>query len=223
MTTGQTKSAKKLVKEDEFALFMAKAQDWFETNWRYVAYGAAGVVAIAIVIWAISISRANANRDAGYELAEARSYLGKGEYSTATDKMKSLIQRRKGTDVAEEAMLTLGRIKLVEAKYADAEKSFRDFLKMRSSGVRAIGATNGIAVCLEAQGKLAEAYDHFLKVYEMDKTGITAAQALYDAARVAMNMNDREKAKLNALKVMHDFPTSTLKQQCDDILLRTGR
>jgi len=76
---------------------------------------------------------------------------------------------------------------------------------------------------LESKGKLAEAYAQYRKVYEMDKTGIAAPQALLDAARVALDLNDYANAKDNALTLVQQFPLSTVRSQADDILNRTGR
>ena len=224
MTTVHPKTTKKLMKEDELQLFLAKAEEWFEKNWRILVYAAIGIVVIGIVIWAMAVSKANANKDAGYDLADARLSLNKGEMSQATDKLKTIMTKRKGTSAAQEAALMLGRVSLFENKYDDAEKQFTDFLKkFPNEGVLSIGATNGLAVCYESRGKLKEAYDQYRKVYEMDKAGITAPQALYDAARVAIVMRDAEKAKLNALTLTRDFPTSTLRSQADELLSRTGR
>src|SRR5512140_1880203 len=105
----------------------------------------------------MAVSRANANRDAGYDLAEARKYLNTGDFAQATDKLKALIQHRKGTDIAEEAELTLGRVKLIEGKYEEAGQYFQQFLKNHPhDGVRSIGAANGMAITMESRGKLAE-------------------------------------------------------------------
>ncbi len=224
MATVHSKSTKKLVKEDELMIFLSKAEEWFEQYWRIVAYSAAGIIVVVIVFWVMAVSRANANRDAGYDLADARKYLATGDYAQATDKLKALIAHRKGTDIAEEAELTLGRVKLIEGKNDEASQYFQQFLKEHPhDGVRSIGAANGIAVTLESKGKLAEAYAQYRKVYEMDKTGIAAPQALLDAARVALDLNDYANAKDNALTLVQQFPLSTVRSQADDILNRTGR
>ncbi|MDK9701270.1 MAG: tetratricopeptide repeat protein [bacterium] len=223
MTTHTAKSTKKMMKEDELMVFLTKAETWFEKNWRIVAYIAGAAVVVTIIIVFMKMSRASANRDAGFELAEARSFLNRAEYGTATEKLTALIKRRKGTEVADEAQLTLARVKLVEGKSDEAEKQFRDFLKENGKGLKGIAAANGIAIALENQGKQKEAYEMFRKVYTMDPKGASAPQALLDAARISLLMNDHEKAKESALALIREFPQSTLRTQADEILQRTGR
>jgi TolA-binding protein len=217
------KSTKQLVKEDEFAIFLAKAEDWAENNWKTLAYAAAGVVAIGLIIWMMALSRANAERDAGYELAEARSFLNKGDYSQTADKLNALIKRHSGTQTAEEAQMTLARVRFIEGKYGESEKLFREILKDHKKGFRGAAAATGIAVCLEAKGDLTGAYEYFRKVYEMDKDAVNAPQALFDAARVSMQQNDVAKVRENALELVHRYPQSPLRTQAEELLGRVGR
>lgn len=224
MKTIKVRTAKQKIKEDELANFLSNAEEWINKYWRFGTYVLAGIAVIVIVFLFVSASKRNAEKDAGYELANTKQFLNRAEYDNAIQGLSKIMKNYRGTFVAKEAELLLGRVYVIEGKPDSAEIIFRNYLKNNSEkDLLGIAATNGLATSLESKKLFKESYELYMNVYHLSPTGVMAPQALLDAARVALFDNQSDKAKSAALQLVQSFPSSTLKAQAEEILQRTGK
>ncbi len=121
-------SHKDLKQPDEFVTATGKVVEWAQQNQAIVKYGAAGLVAVLLLIigvsWWISSRNATANRQfySAIELYQA------DQWSEAYDGFVALANDLGGTDYGRLATLYAGRAALQLDKPDDAIKFYRQFL-----------------------------------------------------------------------------------------------
>ncbi|MCX7835218.1 MAG: tetratricopeptide repeat protein [bacterium] len=224
MKTIKIHTSKKKIKEDELAAFLANAEEWVKQYWRYGVYVVSGIIAIVLIILFISYSKKSAEYDAGYELSKIKQLLNASNYEQSIEELNKFIKKFRGTNTAKEAQLYLGKVYLIQGLPDSAATIFQNFIQHNSKkSLLTIAATNGLATAKESKKMFDEAYNLYMQVYQMSPLGVMAPQALYDAARVALLANHPEKAKNAALKLVYQFPNSSLKAQAEEILQRTGK
>lgn len=224
MKTIKLHASKKKMKEDELAHFLANAEEWAKKYWKHFTYVLGSIVVLVIIILLVSQSKKNAEFDARYELAKVKQLINASDFEKSIDELYKIIKNYRGTTTAKEAQLYLGKLYLLQNNADSAIFVFQRFIDRSSpKDLLTIAAMNGLATAKETKKMFDEAYNLYMKVYQLSPMGVMAPQALYDAARVALLADQPEKAKEAALKLIYQFPNASIKAQAEEILQRTGR
>ncbi|MCX7872339.1 MAG: tetratricopeptide repeat protein [Verrucomicrobiae bacterium] len=144
---------------------------WFEVNKKKLLIAA--VVLIAVWIGAVVIIHAKRAREeeASAALAALRPPLGQPLANAhPPSKYIEIAERYKGTEAAPRALILAATAYYQEGKYADAQKTYEQFLKEYSDNLFAPQAVLGVAAALEAQGKEAEALAKYQEVITRHST-----------------------------------------------------
>lgn len=144
---------------------------WFEVNKKKLLYAAVAL----IVVWILAVIFVHVKRsreaEASAALAALRPPLGQplaNPYPPA--KYLEIFERYKGTEAAPRALILAATAYYQEGKYADAQKTYEQFLKEYPDNLFAPQAVYGIAASLEAQGKEAEALAKYQEVITRHST-----------------------------------------------------
>ena len=212
---------KQLKKPDEFQLVAGRAMGWAAAHKGVALGGAGAIVALALIIWGVTLLRNSREAKAGAELSEAlelqaRPIAGDGQTQPGQDAFASREEREKaiitslekvradhsGTTAAQTALAELGFHKLKAGDAPGAQKDLQDFLDHsgKEHPLRPF-AQESLGYALEAQNKLEEAKAAFGRLRE---AGL-AARADYQAARLAL-IEGKPDARQQLERIASEYP-----------------
>lgn len=172
--------------------------DWHQALQRYgrtVAIGAGVVVVGAAAVWLYVSSQQRKERFASQELMQARSAAESGNLPLAASDLARLTERFGGTRAADEAVVLLNQIRLIQGQRDVAVNALREFVRTgRSDEVKA-AAYGLLGGGLEDQGKLAEAAAAYQSASAAARLDFQKAQYLLDAGRAFAAAGDTAAAK----------------------------
>jgi TolA-binding protein len=205
--------SKKELKQDKLVEWTYKFENYYNHNRNLVIGVAVAIVVVVVGGLLISRSLESAKVEQSYELSMAKSAYGSGNIDQAKQSFEAVVSKFSGT-AAGEANYFLGRIAFDQGDFAGAGTRFETYLKDYSvDRYMDASAWAGLAAVREAQGSSAEAaqtYERIAKDY-MDLP--YAPQALADAGRLYLKLNQKDKA-IAALKTLREkYPDSALAVQ----------
>ncbi len=121
-------SHKELKQPDEFVSATGKVVDWARENPNTVKYGAAGLVAVLLVIILVSWWDSSRNASANQQFYSAIELYKAEQWAEAYDGFVALSDDLGGTDYGRLATLYAGRAALQLDKADEAIKYYREFL-----------------------------------------------------------------------------------------------
>ena len=212
---------KQLKKPDEFQVLAGRAMGWVAAHKGPSIAAAGAIVALALIIWGVTLWRSSRESRAGAELAEAlemqsRPIAGDGQALPGQESFPSREEREKaviaalekvradqgGTTAADTALAQIGFHKLKSADPAGAEKDLQEFLGHagKDHPLRPF-AQESLGYAFEAQGKLDEARAAFEKLRE---AGLPA-RADYQVARLAL-IQGKPEARQQLARIAAEYP-----------------
>ena len=124
----------------------AAAIPWYRDRNRQLAAAGIAVAVVALVAWFVVSSGRRKEEFAARSLNQARAAAEAGNLPLASSELQKLIQTYKGTDAAQEAVITLNQVRMVNGQSELAAVGLRDFLatqaraQVRRARVRAARA-----------------------------------------------------------------------------------
>ncbi len=116
------------IKEDKLVTFAAKASDFYDSNSRNILVGAGILVVLVVVVVFYFNSRAQAEREATFELTMAKIEIGQGNLEVAKNKLIQLIDTYGGTPSGGDASFFLGNVQLFQKNWERAVQAFQQYL-----------------------------------------------------------------------------------------------
>lgn len=146
---------------------------WLEVNKKRVAIGGSAVLGVAGILALTSWYKGQNELNAAHALAEVRVpyYPGEPMQPGTVEKLQNVAAQYSGTAAGARAELTRAGLLFAEAKYAEAQAAFENFIKSHPESAWMAEAVYGVAVCLDAQKKATEAaakYEDFTRRYPTD-------------------------------------------------------
>jgi TolA-binding protein len=172
------------IKEDKFMTFAAKASDYYNRNSRNIL-AAAGIIVVLIIVGVFYFnSRAQAEKDASFDLTMAKLEMGQGSFDAAIEKLVLLIDNYGGTQSAGDALFFLANARLAQQDWLAARNAFQDYRDHYGKDpMLTAGAITGIGFTLEQEGKFAEAAQNYWNAATKYPKEFNAPQYLLDAGR----------------------------------------
>lgn len=193
----------------------AKMAEWLkEPQNRYLAAGMA-VGLVALIVWLVMMSGRRKEDFAGRALDQARSAAESGNLPLAASEFQKVITTYGGTAAAQEAVINLNQVRLINGQQELAAVNLQDFLKtnpdpqFRSAAYGLLGRAYENS---RRPGEAAAAYESAAKVAEFE---YLKADLLLDAARAYNNAGQKDKAIAAYRSVVKDYPKSSSKIEAE--------
>jgi len=170
---------------------------WFEKNRKQVTYGAAGALALILVIW-FFVWRSEENQIAASQaLARVTTsqMTNPNASSGAAEAFLKIATEYPGSPAAERAVLLAAGSYFTQGKYTEAQQQFGRFIREFNSSRMLGQAKLGVAACLDAQGKTAEAITAYKDLVDRHPSEIVVPQAKFALGRLYESQKQPELAK----------------------------
>ncbi|MDD5089180.1 MAG: tetratricopeptide repeat protein [bacterium] len=202
---------KKELKQDKLVEYAYKVEHFYLANQKLViGLAIAVVVVIAGIIGARKMIESS-RLEQSYELMMAKMSYGAGRLDEAHEAFQKVLSTT-GGGTAAEAKYFLGRVAFEQGDVSQAETQFKEYLDKFSGNAELDCAVHsGLAACLETQNKFEEAAQTYEKIWELFPENPFAPQALLEASRLYMKINQNDKALELAQLVADKFPDSSLR------------
>ena len=159
------------------------ARAWYRERPRLLL-GALGIVAAALLVaWFVVASGKRKEEFAARSLNQARTAAEAGNLPLASSELQKLITAYRGTDAAQEAVITLNQIRLVNGQSELAAVGLREFLASKPSPRYVTPAQGLLGASLENAKRYAEAGQAYTQASNSAEVDYLKAQYLVDAGR----------------------------------------
>jgi tetratricopeptide (TPR) repeat protein len=168
---------------------------WFKEHARQLAYGAAAAVLVAAAIWVYVVSEARKEQFASQALVDARTSAEAGNLPLAANDLARLMDRYGGTRAADEAVVLLNEIRLVQGQTDIAVKALQSFVQKSHRGYVMASAYALLGGGLENEHKFRDAADAYRHAADAATHDFLRAQYLIDVGRVLAVAGDTAGAQ----------------------------
>ena len=174
------KMTKRQIKEDPLVTLAFRATEVWERYGRTILIALGAVALLALLLFFVMRTRAQAEQRASGDLFRAMVALNQGDANSATPMLKEIVDNAPGTKAATHAMLLLGDSFLFQKNPREAATWYQKYLdKVGGNEQAALAGHLGLGAALEDSGQFAK-----------------AAEAYAGAAEAAPNVNERGRAML---------------------------
>jgi outer membrane protein assembly factor BamD (BamD/ComL family) len=181
---------------------------------RYLVLGGA-VVAIALVTWLVLMSGRRKEAFAGRALTEATSIAESGNLPLAASELQKITTTYGGTRAAQEAVIRLNQVRLVNGQSELAAVGLQDFIKSGPAPQFRTTAYALLGRALENSKRPVDAAAAYLSASEAADVDYLKAEHLMDAARAYVNAGDKPKATETYRRLLKDYPTSSSRTEAE--------
>ena len=182
---------------------------WYRDRNRQLAVLAGALVLAALVAWFTVTSARRKQEFAARSLNQARAAAEAGNLPLASSELQKLIQTYRGTDAAQEAVITLNQVRMVNGQSELAVVGLRDFLASKPEAKYAAPAYGLLGAALENAKKFADAGDAFLNASRAADLDYLKARYLIDAGRAYRESNKAEQAVAVYREVIQKYPKTS--------------
>ncbi|MDZ4863472.1 MAG: tetratricopeptide repeat protein [Gemmatimonadota bacterium] len=181
---------------------------------RYLALGGT-ILAVTLIASFVVLSGQRKEAFAGRALDQARNAAESGNLALAASELQKVSTTFSGTRAAQEAVITLNQVRLVNGQHELAAVGLQDFLKGNPSPQFRAPAYGLLGRALENAKRPGEAADAYGKASGTADVDYLRADYLLDAARAWMAAGEREKAIASYQRVTKDFPKTAANTEAD--------
>jgi TolA-binding protein len=221
MLKPKKRTTRQQIKEDQFTVFAAKAQDYYRHHSRNIFAGAGVIVVLVVAVVFYLNSRAQAEKDATYDLTMAKIDIGQRNFDGAVQKLTAVVDTYGGTKSAADAMYFLGNVHLSTGDWEAARSEFQQYLdKYGKDAMLTAGAIAGIGFSFEQEQKFTDAAEYYSRAAKTFPHEFSAPQYLLDAGRCYGLAGDAAKAHETFQQIIDQYPESNQSQTAKDELNR---
>ena len=177
---------------------MLKSLAWIETNKKQVAWGAAIVVTLGLVIGFFVWRHGEQELKAGEALSEVfvpQILSGGAARPDTAQEFLKVAAAYPGYDAGAQALLLGAADLFVAGKYDQAKAQFERFARQYHRSPLETSALLGVAACLNAQHKPTEARTAYKSLVDQHPNDPVALQAKFSLARLYATQNMLELAR----------------------------
>lgn len=193
----------------------SKAAEWLrDPQNRYIAAGV-GVALVAVVVWLVMMSGRRKEDFANRALDQARGAAESGNLPLAASEFQKVISTYGGTAAAQEAVINLNQVRLINGQQELAAVNLQDFLKTNPDPQfksPAYGLLGRAYENSKRPGEAAAAYENASKIAEFE---YLKADLLMDAARAYGDAGQKDKAVATYRSIIKDYPKSSSKVEAE--------
>lgn len=193
----------------------ARAPRWLaDPQTRYLALGGILLLA-ALITWLVLMSGKRKETFASRALDQATTIAESGNLPLAASEIQKVITTYSGTRAAQEAVIRLNQVRLVNGQHELAAVGLQDFIKSGPAPAYRAIANGLLGRALENSKRPLEAAAAYLGAAEAADLGYLKAEYLVDAGRAYANAGDKTKAVEVYRRVLKDYPESTAKTEAE--------
>lgn len=181
---------------------------------RYVAIAAA-VGAVLLIGWFIILSGQRKESFGLSALDQARSVAESGNLAQAASDLQKVITTYAGTKAAQEAVITLNQVRLINGQHELAVVGLQDFLKSGPEAEFRAPGQGLLGRALENAKRPAEAAAAYLAASAAADVDYLKASYLLDAARSYADAGDRENSIATYRRLLKDFGQTNSKTEAE--------
>lgn len=206
MSSERRKLSKSELREDEFVEWIMQAVEYVKERARLFG---GGVAAVVVVIMAINyfMESKEANRlKAAALIGDVLMLEQSGDPTAAIRSAEELVFSYAGTPAAAQGSVLLANLHYAQGHYEEARGYYQSYLdNYEPVDVLVYAAQSGLGACLEAEGQLLAAAEHY-ETYAAGQGGtIHEGMALMEAARIYGLAGQRDKRQALLEQVRHAF------------------
>jgi len=214
MTAAATTSSKAAPDVKGVSKFSA-AQQWLaQSQNRYLAAGV-GLALVALIVWFVALSGQRKEQFASRALDQARVIAEQGNLPLAASEFQKVISTYGGSTAAQEAVINLNQVRLINGQQELAAVNLQDFLKSKPAPQFRAPAYSLLGRALENAGRHGDAAEAYLNASKVAEFDYLKADLLLDAARAYANGGQRDKAVEAYRGVIKDFPKTSSKVEAE--------
>jgi tetratricopeptide (TPR) repeat protein len=217
---------RKQIKQDEFISFVDRTFHWLGQNWRQAAVGLGGVLALALIWWALSAFMGSRNEASGKAIAGAIAEYqapvggaapggGKPWYATDTERLAAAEKAFQAvsshywlTPQARVAAVFLARIASDRGDQALAIRKLSELTSRRSDDPIVRLAMLDLVRLRIAKGEGTQLVGELEAMVSGKDPRLTRDTALFELARMWEHEGKPEEANRLYRKLVEDFPDS---------------
>ena len=159
------------------------ATPWYRDRNRQLVAIAAALAVAGLIAWFLVSSGRRKEEFAARSLNQARTAAEAGNLPLASSELQKLIQTYKGTDAANEAVITLNQVRMINGQSELAAVSLREYLTTKPAPQYAAPANGLLGAALENARKYGDAGDAFVSASKASDVDYLKARYLVDAGR----------------------------------------
>ena len=199
MSSERRKLSKSELREDEFVEWIMQAVEYVKERARLFGGGTVAVIAVIMAInYFIESKEANRIKAAAL-FGDVLMVEQGGEPTEAIRYAEELVSSYAGTPAAAQGTVLLANLHYAQGRYAEARSYYQRYLdNYEPVDVLVYAAQSGLGACLEAEGQLLAAAQHY-ETYAAQQAGtIREAMARMEAARIygLAGESDKQQALL---------------------------
>ncbi|MYF93689.1 MAG: tetratricopeptide repeat protein [Gemmatimonadetes bacterium] len=185
MSSERRKLSKSELREDEFVEWIMEAVEYVKERARLFVGGAVAAIAVIVAINYFIESKEADRLKAAALLGDVLMVEQGGEPTEAVRLAEELVSAYAGTPAAAQGTIILANLYYAQGRYVEARGYYQRYLdNYESLDVLAYAAQSGLGACLEAEGQLVAAAQHY-ETYAAQQAGtIREAMAQMEAARI---------------------------------------
>ncbi|HYJ32498.1 MAG TPA: tetratricopeptide repeat protein [Candidatus Binatia bacterium] len=189
------KLTKRQMKEDPLVTAAFRATEVWERFGRTILIAAGGILLLALLVFFVLRTRAQAEQRAMGDLFRAQVALTQGDAQSAAPMLKELVDNSPGTRAARDAMLLLGDAMMAQRNPKEAATWYQKFVD-KAGGDKTLERAGylGLGAALEDGGQFAPAADAYAKSAERSTSDNDRGRAMLSEARSLMRAGQTRKA-----------------------------
>jgi len=181
---------------------------------RLIAVGGA-VAVVGLISALVILSGQRKEAFASRALDQARGVAESGNLPLAASELQKVITTYGGTRGAQEAVITLNQVRLVNGQYELAAVGLQEFLKSGAAPQYRAPAYGLLGRALENANRPAEAAEAYSNASGAASTDYVRAEMLLDAGRAYRNAGQADKALASYRKVTTDLKDTPFKTEAE--------
>ena len=230
-----------LAQEDEFMVFMKKAQTWVKENINFIVFGGIGIGITVSVVWGIYYKQkadiknstkiffeAQQNFNAGIEAEDTERGLQQTQqrfknkeekYTAAVEAFDQTLELYPSSSVAEDALFLKAEAFYYLGKYDEAVSTYNLYLeKYGLKGPYSVQTFISLGYIYEEKGEYQKAVDIFEKIISDYPDYLLRDTVLMELGRCYEDSKEWDKAKRTYQKIVMRFSDSPMLQEAQQKL-----
>ena len=184
----------------------AATKPWYQQRQRYIVAGIMILAVLAVAGWFVMASGKRKEEFAARSLNQARAAAEAGNLPLASSELQKLITAYKGTDAANEAVITLNQVRMINGQNELAAVGLREFLVSKPEPQYVTPATGLLAAALENSKRWIEAANAYTQASNAADVDYLKAKYLVDAGRAFREGGKPEDAAKAYRTVLQKYP-----------------
>jgi TolA-binding protein len=188
---------------------------WLSVPKNRALAGGIGLAAVLLITWFAMVSSQRKAEFAGRALEQARGAAEAGNLPLAASELQKVISTYAGTDAAQEAVITLNQVRLVNGQQQLAVVALQDFLKTNPKSKYQAPGYGLLGRALENSSRPEEAAKAFLSASKAADSDYLRAEYLIDAGRAFTNAGKKDDAIGAYRQVLKEYPKTSAKVEAE--------